>query len=311
MSKIPLIIIVGPTASGKTSLSIEIAKKLNTEIVSADSMQLYKYMDIGTAKPTKEEMQGIPHHIMDEIDPSVNFSVAQYAELAHKYISEIYKKGKIPVMVGGTGLYVQAVADDLSFEEEDEDLSIRNSLNELAEKHGAEYLIEMLREFDPVSAERLHPNNLRRVVRAIEFYKKTGVPISEHQENTKKTDSRYNPIMFAINWDRQVLYDRIDKRVDIMINDGLIDEVKKLLDMGYLRSCTAMKGIGYKEVIHYLRGFGTLDETINIIKRNSRRYAKRQLTWFRRDKRIHWLDYNDNIAKNAMEIIERSVREEL
>lgn len=307
MPKIPLITIVGPTASGKTTLSVEIAKRLNGEIISADSMQIYKYMDIGTAKATKSEMQGVPHYMINELEPSENFSVAQFSERVHEYIHDIYSRGKIPVMVGGTGLYVQAITDDVIFEKEDCDSAFRSELDYFAQLYGNSFLIDILRIFDPVSAQRLHPNNRRRVIRAIEFYKNTGTPISEHQEYTKTVQSRYNPIMFAVNWDRDVLYERINKRVDIMIETGLINEVQNLLAKGYLRTSTAMSAIGYKEIVNYLRGFCTLNEAVELIKRNSRRYAKRQLTWFRRDERIHWLKYTDTMTDTAVEIIKQSL----
>ena len=309
MSKIPLIVVAGPTASGKTSLSIELAKRLDSEIVSADSMQIYKYMNIGSAKPDKEEIQGIKHYMLDEVDPSVKFSVAQYAEMAHEYIKQIHDKGKVPVMVGGTGLYIQSVVDDVEFKEEETDTTIRDELTKIGEEKGGEYLVEMLREVDPVSAERLHPNNMRRVIRAIEFYRTMGFPISEHQENTKQTESRYKAVQLAINWDREILYDRINKRVDIMVEAGLFDEVKMLMDKGYTRDTTAMQGIGYKEVMDYFDGLYSKEETIELVKRNSRRYAKRQLTWFRRDKRIHWLDWGADIVDRAMEIVKKESEE--
>jgi len=309
MSKIPLIVVVGPTASGKTALSIELAKRLGSEIVSADSMQIYKYMDIGSAKPDNEEMQGIRHYMLDEVDPSVKFSVAQYTEMAHRYIEKIHMSGRIPVMVGGTGLYIQSVVDDVEFREEETDTTIRDELNKIGEEKGGEYLVEMLREVDPVSAERLHPNNMRRVIRAIEFYRTMGFPISEHQENTKKKESRYKSIIFGISWDREILYERIDKRVDIMVENGLFDEVKRLMDMGYTRDTTAMQGIGYKEIMDYFDGVYTKEEAIELVKRNSRRYAKRQLTWFRRDKNIHWLEYGEDLADRAMDIIQRELTE--
>lgn len=308
MDKIPLIAVVGPTASGKTALSVEIAKMLGGEIVSADSMQLYKYMDIGTAKVTKEEMRGIKHYLIDEVDPSVNFSTAQFCSLAHKYIEEIHKKGKTAVVVGGTGLYVQSLVDDVEFIKEEIDYEARAELERLADEKGNEYLIEILREFDSVSAERLHPNNRRRVIRAIEFYRAMGFPISEHQENTQQAQSRYRPLMLGIDMDRAVLYERINRRVDIMIENGLFDEVKKLMSMGYTRDTTAMQGIGYKEVMNYFRGFSTKAESVELLKRNSRRYAKRQLTWFRRDKRVQWLKYDDNLTKNAFKAVEEFLK---
>lgn len=290
MSKIPIIVVAGPTASGKTELAIDIANDIDGEIVNADSMQIYKYMDVGTAKPTPKEREKAVHHMIDFLKPHEEFSVADYTEKAHNVIADIYSRGKIPVMSGGTGLYINSVVDDVTFGEMDSDNALREELRQVAEEKGSQYLLEMLAEFDEISASRLHPNNVRRIIRAIEFYNVTGKPISQHQEETKHTHSRYNPLMLCIKWDRDVLYDRINRRVDIMINAGLIEEVKRLMDMGCTKDMNSMKGIGYKEVMDYIEGKASLEETIEIIKQSSRRYAKRQLTWFRRDKRIHYLN---------------------
>ena len=303
MSKIPLIVVAGPTASGKTGLAIEIANYIGGEIVSADSMQIYKYMDIGSAKPTKEEQSQAVHHLIDFVEPQEEFSVAEYTEKAHEVIADINSRGKTAVMVGGTGLYINSVVNDVTFGEMDTDYELREELHKLAVKKGSEHLLEMLAEFDEVSAKRLHPNNLRRIIRAIEFYKVTGKPISEHQEETKQTESRYNPLMFLIDWDRDVLYDRINRRVDIMLEEGLLDEVKHLMDMGYTQELNSMKGIGYKEVMDYFDGKMSLDETIELIKQSSRRCAKRQLTWFRRDERIHYVS-SDNPFEEAKKLID-------
>ncbi len=303
MSKIPLIVVAGPTASGKTGLAIEIANYVGGEIVSADSMQIYKYMDIGSAKPTKEEQSQAVHHLIDFVEPDEEFSVAEYTEKAHEVIANINSRGKIAVMVGGTGLYINSVVNDVTFGEMDTDYELREELQKLAVEKGSEHLLSMLAEFDEVSAKRLHPNNLRRIIRAIEFYKVTGKPISEHQEETRQVESRYNPLMFLIDWDREVLYDRINRRVDIMLEEGLLDEVKHLMDMGYTQDLNSMKGIGYKEVMDYFDGKMSLDETIELIKQSSRRYAKRQLTWFRRDDRIHYVSSN-NPFEEAKKIID-------
>lgn len=303
MSKIPLIVVAGPTASGKTSLSIELAKRLDGEIVSGDSMQIYKYMNIGTAKPTEAEKEGIPHHLMDFLEPSVSFSVADYCVLAHKVIADIHARGKLPIIVGGTGLYIDSLVNNVDFGETDKETPIRAELNQLAEEKGNEAVYEILLEIDPETAKKYHPNNLRRVIRAIEFYKTTGTTISDHAK--EKKISPYNSIYFAPLWDREILYDRINKRVDIMVKDGLIDEVKDLLARGYDKNSTAMQGIGYKEFYAYFDGNQSLDETLELIKMNSRRYAKRQLTWFRRNKNIRWLPPCDNMADRAMEIIEK------
>ncbi len=289
MSEIPLIIVAGPTASGKTALAIELARHLGGEIVNADSMQIYKYMDVGTAKPTKEERAAAVHHLIDFLEPDASYSVADYARDAHGVIADITSRGKIPVMCGGTGLYISSVADDVTFGEAQTDYALREELKKTAEEKGGEYLIETLREFDPVSAERLHPNNLKRVIRAIEFYRLTGVPISEHQAETKRKKSRYDPLIMCIEWEREALYERINRRVDMMFDAGLIDEVKRLREMGFTRELNSMQGIGYKEVMDYLDGAATLDETKEIIKQSSRRYAKRQMTWFRRDKRVRYI----------------------
>lgn len=308
MSEIPLIVVAGPTASGKTGLAIDIARYTNGEIVGADSMQIYKYMDIGSAKPDAEERAAAVHHMIDFLEPDDNFSVADYTVMAHEVIADIYSRGKMPVMAGGTGLYINSVADDVTFGEMDTDYELRAELQKTAEEQGGEALIEMLSEFDPVSAKRLHKNNLRRIIRAIEFYKLTGKPISKHQEETKRTKSRYKPLMLCIDWDREVLYERINKRVDIMFSQGLVEEVKRLADMGYTKDMNSMKAIGYKEVMDYLNGKMSLDECIETVKRGSRRYAKRQLTWFRRDERIQYIGCK-NPFKEAKTLIDEFLRE--
>lgn len=303
MNKIPIIVICGATASGKTSLSIDLAKKYDTKIVSCDSMQIYKNMDIGTAKPSIEEMDNIEHFMIDIIDASVNFSVADFVGIAHDKIKSIYEEKKVPVLVGGTGLYINSLVNDVDFLEEKEDKQIRRELEEIEKQKGIDYLVEMLKEFDPVSAEKIHKNNKRRIIRAIEFYKLMNIPISVHNEETKKKVSRYNPCMMAIKWDMQKLYERIEKRVDIMIQKGLLDEVSLLLDKGIKKDTTAMRGIGYKEIIKHLEGEISLDEAIDEIKKNTRHYAKRQMTWFRKDERINWIDYDCDVFSEAVKII--------
>ena len=303
MSEIPLIIVAGPTASGKTALAIELARHVGGEIVNADSMQIYKYMDIGTAKPTKEERAAAVHHLIDFLEPDASYSVADYARDAHKVIADITSRGKIPVMCGGTGLYINSVADDVTFGEVKTDYALREELKKTADEKGGEYLIETLREFDPVSAERLHPNNLKRVIRAIEFYRLTGVPISEHQAETKRKKSRYSPLIMCIEREREALYERINRRVDMMFDAGLVGEVKRLREMGFTRELNSMQGIGYKEVMDYLDGAATLDETREIIKQSSRRYAKRQMTWFRRDKRVRYISAG-NAEDEAKRIVD-------
>ncbi len=301
MKKIPLIVIAGPTASGKTALSVELAKRLGGEIVSADSMQIYKYMNIGTAKPTEEEKQGIPHHMMDFKEPSETFSVADYCDMAHKVIEDIHKRGKLPIIVGGTGLYIDSLVNNVDFSDGEANAEIRAELEDMAERLGNDAVHQILLEIDPETAEKYHPNNLRRIIRAIEFYRTTGMTLSEHARLEKP--SRYDSTYFCIDWEREVLYDRINRRVDIMVEDGLLDEVQGLLERGYDKSLTAMQGIGYKEFYDYFDQKATLDETLELIKMNSRRYAKRQLTWFRRNKDIHWLRYSESIVDEAISII--------
>ncbi len=301
MKKIPLIVIAGPTASGKTALSVELAKRLGGEIVSADSMQIYKYMNIGTAKPTEEEKQGIPHYMMDFKEPSENFSVADYCDMAHKVIEDIHKRGKLAIVVGGTGLYIDSLVNNVDFSDGEADTEIRAELEDMAMRLGNEAVHAELMKIDPETAEKYHPNNLRRIIRAIEFYKTTGMTLSAHAKIEKP--SRYDCIYFCIDWEREVLYDRINRRVDIMIEDGLLDEVSALLKKGYDKNLTAMQGIGYKEFYSYFDGSASLDETLELIKMNSRRYAKRQLTWFRRNKDIHWLSAGEALSE-AIKIIE-------
>lgn len=296
MSEIPIIVVAGPTASGKTGLAIEIARYTDGEIVSADSMQIYKHMDIGSAKPTAEERAQAVHHMIDFAEPFEEFSVADYASMAHSVIADIHNRGKMPVMAGGTGLYINSVIDDVIFGEIETDGELRKRLQKEAEELGGERMLKKLAEFDSVSAQKIHPNNLRRIIRAIEFYYLTGTPISEHQEMTKRRKSRYNPLMLCIDRDREELYERINLRVDMMLRDGLVEEVKVLLESGCDRSLNSMQGIGYKELIDCIEGKISLEEAAETIKQSSRRYAKRQLTWFRRDARIHYID-----GKNAFE----------
>jgi len=310
MNKIPVIVVAGPTASGKTGLAIHIAKKISGEIVNADSMQIYKYMDIGTAKPTKEERELAVHHLIDFVEPDAEFSVADYTALAHEKIAEIYSRGKIAVVCGGTGLYINSLIDDVTFGEMDTDYELRDELRSIAENQGAQVLLDMLAEFDEESAKKIHPNNLKRLIRAIEFYKVTGVPISRHQEMTKQVESRYNPLMMIIDHDRDVLYQRINQRVDIMLQKGLIDEVKSLMEKGYTRDMNSMKGIGYKEVMDYLEGNASYEEMLEILKQSTRHYAKRQLTWFRRDERINYIDAKSNVLEEADKLVEEWLKNE-
>lgn len=298
--KIPLIVITGPTASGKTALAVKLAQEFNAEIVSADSMQIYKEMNIGTAKPTGDEMCGIKHHMIDIADPNEDFSVAQYCEIAGQIIEKIYKSGKNIIIAGGTGLYINSLIDGIEFGDSEINNELRDELEKLAQIYGNEYLIEMLAEFDSVSAQRIHPNNRHRIIRAIEFYRMNGITISEHQNKAKQ--GIYNAIKFIIDYPREVLYERINQRVDIMVKEGLFEETEYLYRNKRFGK-TALAGIGYKEVITYLRGFSSYAETIERIKRNSRRYAKRQLTWFRRSNDIIYLNpYSDILSEARLHI---------
>ncbi|ETI92784.1 MAG: tRNA dimethylallyltransferase [Intestinibacter bartlettii DORA_8_9] len=288
MKKIPLIILTGPTAVGKTDLSIKLSKSLNAEIISADSMQIYKYMDIGSAKVTKEEMDGVVHYMIDEVTPDVPFSVSEFQMRSEKYIEEINKKGKNVLITGGTGLYLNSLIYNMDFAKSNANNEIREKLEQELEENGIDYMHEKLRGLDEEAANRIHKNNTKRVIRAIE------VCMSGQKMNDFSKDLRYNekykPIIIVLNRDREVLYQRINKRVDIMLENGLLDEVKELLKMGYTKDMISMQGIGYKEMIKYLDGEYTYDEAIEIIKRDSRRYAKRQLTWFKRYQDAKWFD---------------------
>jgi len=296
-----VIVIAGPTASGKSGLSIELAKKINGEIISADSVQVYKYMDIGSAKVTKEEMQGIKHYLVDEFDPKDNFNVSVFVSKGIEYINEILDKGKIPIIVGGSGLYVDAlIYNSYNFIKEDNDIEYRNYLQNLADKKGKEYIYNMLVEVDKDSAKEIHPNNLKRVIRALEIYKKTGKKKSE-LDNFKKEYRFENTYYFSLNDMRDILYEKIDKRVDEMIEMGLVDEVKKLLDMGYDEHLNSMRALGYKEIISYLKSDISLEQAIYIIKRDTRHFAKRQLTWFKRNEDVIWI--NKEKYKDTNEII--------
>lgn len=256
-------------------------------------MQIYKYMDIGSAKPTREEMQGVPHHMIDVVDPKEEFSVALYRQMAVDCIDNIIKRGKVPIIVGGTGLYINSLTYPLDFTETAKDEEYRFYLQNLAEEKGSHFIHEMLKEVDPESYNRLHPNDLKRIIRALEVYKNTGRPISEFQRESKKREIDFNLAYFGLTMDRTKLYERINQRVDEMFEKGLIDEVKKLKEMGYTKDMTSMQGIGYKEVFDYLDGYLTLEEVKDIIKQNTRRYAKRQLTWFRREDRIFWINLDE------------------
>lgn len=291
--KKPLIILTGPTAVGKTKASIGLAKALNGEIISADSMQIYKSMDIGSAKIRPEEMQGIRHYLIDALEPDEEFHVVRFQELAKKAMEEIYAGGKIPVVVGGTGFYIQALLYDIDFTESKEDTSYREELELLAQTKGAEYLHQILRQVDEKAAENIHANNVKRVIRALEFHKETGEKISEHNEQERQKNSPYEFCYFVLNDDRAHLYECISDRIDQMLEDGLLDEVKSLKEKGYTKDMVSMQGLGYKEILDYLDGNCTLEEAIYILKRDTRHFAKRQLTWFRRERDVIWISKND------------------
>ena len=291
MKKKPLIILTGPTAVGKTALSILLAKRINGEIISADSMQVYKGMDIGSAKVTREEMDGVKHYLIDVLEPVEEFNVVKFQELAKKAMEEIYAKGNIPIIAGGTGFYIQSILYDIDFEKNDGDKEYRAYLENIAKEDGGEKkLFDMLKEVDPKSTEIIHENNVKRVIRALEFYKETGMKISEHNEEQREKDSPYNFCYFVLNDDREKMYSNIEKRVDIMLDNGLVDEVKRLYNNGYTKDMVSMQGLGYKEILDYLSGDISLERAIYLIKRDTRHFAKRQLTWFRREKVVTWIN---------------------
>lgn len=303
----PLVIIAGPTACGKTAVSVELAKLIGGEIISADSMQVYKYMDIGTAKIMPEEMQGVKHYLVDELYPDEEFSVAVFKDKAVGYINQIYGKGKMPVIVGGTGFYINAVVFNNDFLQEPTDNRVRDNIVKFFEKEGKEALYERLKQIDPDVCNTIHINNVKRVIRAIEFYETTGTRISEHNEKEKQRKPFYDVRLFVLNMDREKLYERIDRRIDIMLEQGLVDEVERL-HKKYDRNLVSMQGLGYKEIIAYLEGECTLDEAVYILKRDTRHFAKRQLTWFKHQCDGIWIDVDKfgnskEIAENVAKMI--------
>lgn len=287
-----LIILTGPTSVGKTGLSIRLAHKLSGEIISADSMQVYRHMDIGTAKITKEQMKGIRHHLIDILDPTEEYNVSRFKEEAAKAVLQISQRGKQPIIAGGTGFYIQALLYDIDFSDNAQ-TDYRKELFETASKYGNEYLFEMLKKADPGAASYLHANDVKRVTRALEFYKETGMRISEHNEKEHKKGSVYDHLYFVLNMPREMLYKNIDKRVDDMIENGLVDEVRTLKSMGCTEDMVSMKGLGYKEILRYLNGDLSLDEAIYTIKKGTRHFAKRQLTWFRRERDVIWINKDE------------------
>ena len=299
-----VIVICGPTASGKTALSIELAKKINGEIVSCDSMQIYKDMNIGTAKPTKEEMQRIKHYLIDFISPDERYSVADYKKDAKKAIKEILQKGKTPIVVGGTGLYIDSLIYEIEYQNIEFDEKYRNYLEKQVAEKGLEELYKQAKKIDPEAIEKISKNDKKRILRILEIYHATGKNKTEQEKESRKKEVEYDYQVYALNWDRNKLYERIDKRVDIMIEQGLIDEVKEIYQK-YKEFPTAMQGLGYKEVVEYLNGKTTKEEMIDKIKQETRRYAKRQLTWFRKNKQTTWLDAQDELQNNIKIILER------
>ncbi|MBC5683296.1 tRNA (adenosine(37)-N6)-dimethylallyltransferase MiaA [Mediterraneibacter sp. NSJ-151] len=312
--KKPLVILTGPTAVGKTKASIGLAKAIGGEIISADSMQVYKQMDIGSAKIKPSEMDGIPHYLVDILEPDEEFHVVLFQQMAKQAIQKIYEKGKIPILVGGTGFYIQAVLYDIDFSENEKDTSYREELEKLAQTKGAEYLHDRLREVDEKSAQDIHANNVKRVIRALEYFHQTGEKISEHNEEQRKKVSPYNFSYFVLNDERAHLYEKINLRVDQMINEGLVREVQSLKEKGYTRDMVSMQGLGYKEMLDYLDNKCSLEEAVEIIKRDTRHFAKRQITWFKRESDVTWIDkkeydYNEERILKAMlqELKERGI----
>lgn len=306
MKKKPMVILTGPTAVGKTALSIELAKRIGGSIISADSMQVYKYMDIGSAKIRREEMCGIKHYLIDKLEPSEEFHVVRFQELAKQCLEEIYREQKIPIVVGGTGFYIQALLYDIDFTEQACDEAYRRELEQLLSEKGPQYLHDMLRKVDEKSAETIHENNSKRVIRALEFYHLSGRKISEHNEKERQRESPYRYAYFVLTDERSRIYERIDQRVDKMTEQGLVEEVQNLKKMGCHRGMVSMQGLGYKEILDYLEGELTLDEAIYIIKRETRHFAKRQLTWFKRERDVIWLNkekYGDKDEELLAEIL--------
>ena len=307
--KRPLIILAGPTAVGKTAASIRLAKAIGAEIISADSMQVYRHMDIGSAKIRQEEMEGVPHYLIDVLEPEEEFNVVRFQQMAKAAAEEIYAKGKIPLVAGGTGFYIQALLYDIDFTDTTQDLNYRRELEQLVQEKGNEYLHEMLQKVDPKAAQEIHENNRKRVIRALEYYRDTGKQISEHNEQQRQKESPYQFVYFVLNRDRQELYRRIDQRVDRMMEQGLLEEVKRLKERGCTSNMVSMKGLGYKELLDYLGGMDSLEEAVRIIKRDTRHFAKRQLTWFKREKEVNWIELDGKTEQQVLEEIQMICKE--
>lgn len=306
-----VIVLTGPTAVGKTALSIRLAKEIGGEIISADSMQVYRHMDIGSAKITETEMQGVPHYLVDILDPMEEFNVFLFQKLAKEAMERIYQNGHIPIIVGGTGFYIQSVLYDIDFTDNETDRTYRAELEALAKEKGAEYLHELLKEADPEAAEQIHANNVKRVIRALEYHRLTGEKISEHNRTEREKESPYDFCYFVLNDERSRLYERIERRVDQMLADGLVEEVKALKEMGCGMEQISMQGLGYKEILGYLDGAFDLEQAVYLIKRDTRHFAKRQLTWFRRERNVIFIDkpsfdYDD---EKILSFIKEKIRE--
>lgn len=295
-----IISIVGPTASGKTAMAVKLAQLVDGEVVSVDSMQIYRGMDIGTAKPDKEEMEGVVHHMIDVADPDENYSLERFATCAHEIIKDIGARGKVPILAGGTGLYMDTIVNNISLSQDSFDPRIREELMAEAEREGKEKMYEMLREIDPEAAKKLHPNDVKRVIRALEIYRATGITKTEQDKKSKNTEKIYDCLSFGLYMDRKILYNRINMRVDLMVEKGLIDEVASLDIKG-----TSLQGVGYKEILYYLNGLATKEEALSILKKETRHLAKRQMTWFSKNDSIMWLD----ATKPAEELAEITKRE--
>ena len=303
--KKPLVVLTGPTAVGKTKASIGLAKAIGGEIISADFMQIYKHMDIGSAKIRPEEMDGVPHYLVDELDPSEEFHVVRFQQMAKEAMETIYSHGHIPIVVGGTGFYIQALLYDIDFADNPQDDGYRKELEAIADSGRAELLYEQLKKTDPKAVEEIHAHNIKRVIRALEFYHQTGQLISEHNEKERQKESPYQFVYFVLNDDRQHLYQRIDRRVDQMMEEGLVEEVKRLKAMGCTRDMVSMQGLGYKEILAYLDGECSIEEAVYTIKRDTRHFAKRQITWFKRERQVIWInkeiyDYDEDRILQTM-----------
>lgn len=301
--KPPLLVLTGPTAVGKTKLSISLAKAINGEIISADSMQVYRHMDIGSAKIRKEEMEGVPHYLVDVLEPEEEFHIVKFQQMTKEAMKEIYSRNKIPILVGGTGFYIQSVTKDIDFTEAEQETAYRQELEALALEKGSSFLHEKLKEVDPQSAEEIHENNVKRVIRALEFYEQNGFPISQHNAEQKQRQSPYQLAYFVLNAPRPLLYERIDLRVDEMIQEGLVKEVQTLKERGCHRGMVSMQGLGYKEILDYLEGNCSLEEAVRILKRDTRHFAKRQITWFKREEDVTWVN-KDDFDYNEEKILE-------